>query len=71
MKVLQCGFYRPTIFKDAHSFVMQCDICQRSGNISKKHEMPLHKIMKVELFDVCGINSWDHSYLQIRISTSL
>ncbi|KAL5558579.1 hypothetical protein UlMin_034790 [Ulmus minor] len=36
-KVLQAGFYWPTLFKDAHSCVLQCDRCQRMGNVSRKH----------------------------------
>ena len=28
-KVLQSGFYRPTLFKDARSYVLSCDKCQR------------------------------------------
>ena len=27
-KVLQSGFYWPTLFKDAHKFVLSCDECQ-------------------------------------------
>ena len=34
MKVLQSGFYWPSLFKDAHAFVLKCDRCQRTGNIS-------------------------------------
>ena len=33
-KVLQSGFYWPTMFKDAHAFVTTCDRCQHTGNIS-------------------------------------
>ncbi|XP_074300513.1 uncharacterized protein LOC141631789 [Silene latifolia] len=29
-KVLQSGFYWPTIFRDAHTFVTTCDACQRT-----------------------------------------
>lgn len=29
MKMLQFRFYQPTLFKDAHSFVMQCARCQK------------------------------------------
>ena len=54
-KVLQSGFYWPTLFKDAHSFMKTCDRCQRIGNISRKNEMPLNSILEVELFDVWGI----------------
>ncbi|KAL5570863.1 hypothetical protein UlMin_020460 [Ulmus minor] len=55
-KILQAGFYWPTLFRDAHAFAMQCDRCQRMGNISRKHEMPLNNILEVELFDVWGID---------------
>ena len=55
-KVLQAGFYWPSLFKDAHSFAMQCDRCQRMKNISRKHELPLNSILEVELFDVWGID---------------
>ncbi|KAL5571515.1 hypothetical protein UlMin_021112 [Ulmus minor] len=51
-KVLQASFYWPTLFKDVHSCVLQCDRCQRMGNVSRKHEMPLNNILEVELFDV-------------------
>ena len=40
-KVIQSGFYWPTLFKDAHYFVSTCDKCQRMGSISKRDEPPL------------------------------
>ncbi|KAH9697752.1 hypothetical protein KPL71_023740 [Citrus sinensis] len=55
-KVLQSGYYWPTIFKDAYEFVKCCDMCQRTGNITKRHEMPLTNILEVEVFDVWGID---------------
>ena len=55
-KVLQSGFYRPSLFKDAHQFVSTCDRCQRMGNISRKDEPPMHPILEVELFDLWGID---------------
>jgi len=54
-KVLQCGFYWPTIFKDAHEFAKACDSCQRSGNISRHHEMPLNNILVCEIM---YLNGW-------------
>ena len=45
-------FYWPTIFKDCFEWVKLCDQCQRMGNISKRHEMPLQGILVVQLFDV-------------------
>ena len=44
------------LFKDAYAHVKACDACQRMGNISKHHEIPLNNILKVELFDVWGID---------------
>nr|XP_009803351.1 PREDICTED: uncharacterized protein LOC104248740 [Nicotiana sylvestris] len=55
-KVLQSGFYWPKLFRDAHAFVKMCDRCQRTGTITKKHEMSLQNILVVELFDVWGID---------------
>ena len=39
-KVLQFGFYWPTLFKDGHHFVASYDKCQRMGSISKRDEPP-------------------------------
>ncbi|CAA7053987.1 unnamed protein product [Microthlaspi erraticum] len=55
-KVLQAGFWWPTMFKDAHAFISRCDACQRMGNISKRNEMPQNFILEVEVFDVWGID---------------
>ncbi|GKA72653.1 reverse transcriptase domain-containing protein [Tanacetum coccineum] len=43
-KIFDSGFYWPTIYKDAHDFVTQCDICQRQGKISQRDEMPQNSI---------------------------
>ena len=53
-KVLQSGFYWPSLFKDAHQFVSTCDKCQRMWNISRKDEPPMNPILEVELFDLWG-----------------
>ncbi|CAA7029248.1 unnamed protein product [Microthlaspi erraticum] len=55
-KVLQAGFWWPTMFKDAQAFISRCDACQRMGNISKRNEMPQNFILEVEVFDVWGID---------------
>ena len=55
-KILQSGFYWPTIFKDYFEWVKLCDQCQRMGNISKRHEMPLQGILVVQIFDVWGMD---------------
>lgn len=46
-KVLQCGFYWPTLFKDAHDFCKACLRCQNVGNISHRDMMPLSPILVV------------------------
>src|ERR1044072_2053823 len=56
VKVLQSGFYWPTLFKDAHFHVQSCDVCQRIGGISKMNEMPLNSIVEVEVFDCWGMD---------------
>ena len=55
-KILQSGFYWPSIFKDVYRFISACDSCQRTGNISRRNEMPLNNIQEVEIFDVWGID---------------
>jgi hypothetical protein len=37
-KILQCGFYWPTMLKDTHVFCKACENCQKSGFISKHKE---------------------------------
>ena len=56
VKVLQLGFYWPTLFKDAHHVVSTCDKCQRKRSISKRDEPPLQPILEVELFDIWGMD---------------
>ncbi|KAH9723597.1 hypothetical protein KPL70_007175 [Citrus sinensis] len=55
-KILQCGFYWPTLFHDAYIFCSLCDRCQRMGSISKRNMMPLNPILVIEIFDVWGID---------------
>ncbi|CAA7054484.1 unnamed protein product [Microthlaspi erraticum] len=33
-KVLQAGFWWPSMFKDAHAFISKCEACQKAGNIT-------------------------------------
>ncbi|GJV12975.1 reverse transcriptase domain-containing protein [Tanacetum coccineum] len=55
-KVLDSGFYWPTIIKEAHTLVKLCEACQKMGNISKRDEMPLNNIQACEIFDIWGID---------------
>ncbi|CAN6586191.1 unnamed protein product [Malus baccata var. baccata] len=56
LKVLESGFYWPTLFKDARMFCLTCDRCQRTGSIGAKDQMPQAPIFNVEIFDVWGID---------------
>ena len=74
MKVLQSGFYQPSLFKDAHNVCRGCDICQRLGKLSRRHMMPLNPILVVDLFDVWGIDfmgpfsmSFGFSYILVGV----
>ena len=55
-KIFQAGFYWPTVWRDVHTYITKCDRCQRTGNISRRDEMPLSNIQEVEIFDVWGID---------------
>jgi len=46
-KVLQSGFYWPTLFKDAYEFCKMCPRCQMVGRISKRDMMPLNPILEI------------------------
>nr|GFA06426.1 reverse transcriptase domain-containing protein [Tanacetum cinerariifolium] len=37
-KIFDVGFFWPTIYKDAHEFVKNCDSCQRQGKISQRNK---------------------------------
>ncbi|GJR47385.1 reverse transcriptase domain-containing protein, partial [Tanacetum coccineum] len=51
-KIFDSGFFWPTIYKDAHEFVKNCDSCQRQGKTSQRDEMPQNSIQVCEIFDV-------------------
>ncbi|GJR65901.1 reverse transcriptase domain-containing protein [Tanacetum coccineum] len=55
-KVFDAGFFCPSIYKDAHELVKNCDSCQRQGKISQRDEMPQNSIQVCEIFDVWGID---------------
>ncbi|GJU06934.1 reverse transcriptase domain-containing protein [Tanacetum coccineum] len=55
-RVFDVGFFWPTIYKDAHELVKNCDSCQRQGKISQRDEMPQNSIQVCEIFDVWGID---------------
>ncbi|GJS03321.1 reverse transcriptase domain-containing protein [Tanacetum coccineum] len=55
-KVFDTGLFWPSIYKDAHELVKNCDSCQRQGKISQRDEMPQNSIQVCEIFDVWGID---------------
>ncbi|XP_026378326.1 uncharacterized protein LOC113272743 [Papaver somniferum] len=55
-KILQSGFYWPTLFKDSHAFCVSCDRSQKLGSISRRNMIPLQPILIIKLFDVWGID---------------
>nr|GEY84095.1 reverse transcriptase domain-containing protein [Tanacetum cinerariifolium] len=55
-KIFDSDFFWPTIYKDAHEFVKNCDSCQRQGKISQRDEMPQNSIQVCEIFDVWCID---------------
>ncbi|RDY02042.1 Retrovirus-related Pol polyprotein, partial [Mucuna pruriens] len=56
-KVLDCGLYWPSIFRDAHQFVSTYERCQKAGMaLNQRHEMPQQPILFCEVFDVWGID---------------
>lgn len=64
-KVLQCGFYWSTLFKDSHVYCVACEHCKKLWSISKKNMMPLNPILVVKLFDVWGIDFKHYTILKI------
>ncbi|XP_021745374.1 uncharacterized protein LOC110711304, partial [Chenopodium quinoa] len=56
LKILHSGLWWPHIFKDAWGFVKTCDRCQRTGNISKRNEMPQQPILELEMLRKHGVH---------------
>jgi len=55
-KVLQSGFYWPTLFCDAHLFCLACEHCQCTGSLSHHDMIALSPILVVEIFNAWGID---------------
>ncbi|GJU33588.1 reverse transcriptase domain-containing protein [Tanacetum coccineum] len=51
-KVYEAGFFWPGIFKDAKDYVIRCDACQRSRNLSSKSEMPQNNIQDLDAKEI-------------------
>ncbi|GJX29683.1 reverse transcriptase domain-containing protein [Tanacetum coccineum] len=56
-KIFDAGFFWPTIYRDAHTLIKSCDMCQRQGiSTFFDDEMPQNAIQVCEIFDVWGID---------------
>ncbi|GJY83178.1 reverse transcriptase domain-containing protein [Tanacetum coccineum] len=73
-KVYEFGFFWHSIFKDSKDYVIRCDACQRSGNISSRSEMPQNNIQVCDVFDVWGLdfmgpfpNSKGNKYILVAV----
>ena len=55
-KILQCGLYWPSLFKDSAEFCTACSRCQHLGKITRRIMMPMNPILVIEIFDVWGID---------------
>ena len=51
-KILQSGFYWPTLFRECFEWMKHCDKCQRMSNISRRNEILLQGIPVVQIFYV-------------------
>jgi hypothetical protein len=47
-KILQSGFYWPTMFKDSHAFCKTCEKCQKVGFISKHRESLVNLLLTLK-----------------------
>ncbi|XP_073033722.1 uncharacterized protein [Primulina eburnea] len=55
-KILDCGLYWETLFKDAYLFCKNCEQCQRTGSLSHRNEMPQNPILVCDIFDIWGMD---------------
>ena len=59
-KILQAGFYWPTLFKDCFDFFKTCTRCQQLEGITERNMMPLTPILIIEIFDCWGLDFMGH-----------
>ena len=55
-KVLQVGYYWPTLHQDSRRYTRRCDQCQRMGKPTQRDEMHLHPQVALEPFDKWGMD---------------
>ncbi len=54
-KILQAGYYWPTLHQDVRKYISQCDRCQRMGKPTPRDEMPLQPQVDFEPFEKWGM----------------
>ena len=67
IKVLQSGFYWPTLFNDARKFILSCNECQRLDNISRRNEIHMNYSLVIEPFDCWGFDFSLHGNTRILV----
>eukprot|EP00253_Pinus_taeda_P010165 PITA_10165 len=55
-KILRAGYYWPTLFKDSHSYVRKCQICQTTAGRQRKLSMPLQSVNIEQPFSQWGLD---------------
>eukprot|EP00253_Pinus_taeda_P002647 PITA_02647 len=55
-KILQAGYYWPTLHQDVRRYISQCDRCQRMGKPTPRDEMPLQPQVTFEQFEKWGMD---------------
>ena len=73
-KILQCGLYWHSLFKDSVEFCTACSRCQHLGKITRRNIKPMNPILGIEIFDIWGIdftgpfpNSFDNLYILLAV----
>ena len=67
-KILQAGFYWPTLFKDCFEICKTCAQCQQLGGVTKRNMMPHTPILIIEIFYFMGPFPPSCGYLYILLS---
>eukprot|EP00253_Pinus_taeda_P036025 PITA_36025 len=55
-KILRAGYYWPTMFKDSHSYVRKCQVCQTTTGRQRKPSLPLQPVNIEQLFAQWGLD---------------
>eukprot|EP00253_Pinus_taeda_P031301 PITA_31301 len=55
-KILHAGYYLPTLFKDSHSYLRKCQVCQTTAMRQKKPSLPLQPVNIHQPFNQWGLD---------------